>query len=178
MHGHISTTLRAAGAYAIANNGGYIGLVGDAYGAGYTTWWDNLRVRQVRRKPAQRLLRQRRDAEHLPNDRPDEQRIALLLILRKPDERQLFKLPPQSLERLLMPRRLAGSRLRTHWRVPRVLCGRQQQTSPSSISETSHVNITIMMTRNHRDPLAALNATIVNQSGQSSSTRQSRTRPG
>jgi len=34
------------GTYAITNNGGYIGLVGDALGAAYTTWWDNIIVRK------------------------------------------------------------------------------------------------------------------------------------
>ena len=34
------------GAYTFTNNGPYIGLVGDAYGATYNTWWDNIRVRK------------------------------------------------------------------------------------------------------------------------------------
>ncbi|NTV23351.1 MAG: DUF2341 domain-containing protein, partial [Nanoarchaeota archaeon] len=34
------------GAYTFANNGGYIGLVGDGLGAGYTTWLDNILVRK------------------------------------------------------------------------------------------------------------------------------------
>jgi len=34
------------GAYTFTNNGPYIGLVGDALGGTYTTWWDNLRVRK------------------------------------------------------------------------------------------------------------------------------------
>jgi hypothetical protein len=34
------------GSYTITNNGGYIGLVGDAYGTAYSTWWDNIIVRK------------------------------------------------------------------------------------------------------------------------------------
>ena len=34
------------GVYTITNNGGYIGLVGDAGGAQYGTWWDNIIVRK------------------------------------------------------------------------------------------------------------------------------------
>ncbi len=34
------------GAYTFTNNGPYIGLIGDGLGASYTTWWDNIRVRQ------------------------------------------------------------------------------------------------------------------------------------
>jgi large repetitive protein len=34
------------GAFTFTNNGGYIGLVGDALGGAYTTWWDNIRVRK------------------------------------------------------------------------------------------------------------------------------------
>ena len=34
------------GAYTFTNNGPYIGLVGDALGPTFTTWWDNLRVRK------------------------------------------------------------------------------------------------------------------------------------
>ena len=38
--------ISCGGAYTFTNNGGYIGLVGDAGGAAYTTWWDNLIVRK------------------------------------------------------------------------------------------------------------------------------------
>ena len=38
--------LACGGAYTFVNSGGYIGLVGDALGVSYTTWWDNLRVRK------------------------------------------------------------------------------------------------------------------------------------
>ena len=34
------------GTFTITNNGGYIGLVGDALGSSHTTWWDNLIVRK------------------------------------------------------------------------------------------------------------------------------------
>jgi hypothetical protein len=34
------------GAYTITNNGGFIGLVGDALGSAYTTWWDSIIVRK------------------------------------------------------------------------------------------------------------------------------------
>jgi hypothetical protein len=34
------------GTYTITNNGGYIGLVGDALGTSYSTWWDNIIVRK------------------------------------------------------------------------------------------------------------------------------------
>jgi len=34
------------GTYTISNNGPYIGLVGDAYGTSYYTWWDNIIVRK------------------------------------------------------------------------------------------------------------------------------------
>ncbi len=38
--------ISCGGAYTFTNNGGYIGLVGDALGSAYTTWWDNLIVRK------------------------------------------------------------------------------------------------------------------------------------
>ncbi len=48
----LSTTAQAyinntvcGSAYTFTNNGPYIGLIGDALGASYTTWWDNLRIR-------------------------------------------------------------------------------------------------------------------------------------
>ena len=34
------------GPYTFANNGGYIGLIGDGLGGSFTTWWDNIRVRK------------------------------------------------------------------------------------------------------------------------------------